>query len=187
MTSVADEANALRRVAEAGPIGKRHSNFELYELLAGCMHLAERCAERSAMDEMRTLALESSTNRGSRTYIERDSDVFILVCRYVFSNLRSASAERSNASRYAATLRQARKIGVTSKTLSEHLRDRGGINALFLRRPLAATTVETKCLRLTKAIVFPKDATMRISLHRLPDNTYDVIATEEVHQLEVAE
>jgi hypothetical protein len=171
--SIAAEAHSLRKIAEAGPIGKRHSSFELYDLLGKCMKLAERCAATSEYEEMRGLVTQQPG--ANRRYVERGSDRFILVCRFVFSNLRSAGTERSNASRYAHTLRQAHQKGLRSDDLAEYLKDNGGVNALFLRRPLASLTVTTKCLVLTEAVRIPKDHTLNITLRRTPDNRYEVL------------
>lgn len=138
MSRIAIEADRLRRTAEAGPIGKRHSSADLYRLLAECMALAEQCRDLAGHEEMRRLVVERGRDGGKRCYVEHGSDEYILVCRFVFDNLRSKSAERSNASRYAHAMRQAAALGVTSATLFERLSADGGINALFLRRPLDA-------------------------------------------------
>lgn len=178
MSSVARQAEDLRKLAESGPIGKRHSSFELYDLLAGCMALAERCADAAVHEEMRGLVVEQHHRTGqNRRYVERGSDAYILVCRYVFSNLRSAGAERSNASRYAHALREAAKQGITSATLGAKLRE-GGINALFLSRPLAARTVTTRTLYLTEPITVDKAQPFTLTLRRTADNRYDVVAVD---------
>lgn len=170
----------MRAIAEAGPIGKRHTSFELYELLGKCMGLAERCTPSTVdYDELRRLVISNRDGR-NRRYLERASDEFILVCRFVFGGLKSAATERSNASRYACSLRQAQSIGLTSATLAEHLRDKGGVNALFLHRPLAARRVSTKILHLDRAVDMPKNALVRLTLRRLPDGTFEVVTYENL-------
>lgn len=180
MPTITDEAFGLRRIAEAGPIGKRHSSFELYDLLGGCMRLAERCRDRTAFEEIRNLVLARPAVGRRAPYIERGSDEFILVCRFVFANLRSASAERSNASRYAHALRHAHSLGIGGGQIAAHLRENGGINALFLRRPLAARNVTTKCLTLTQSVTIEKGSVVRLTLRRLPDNTYEVLRLDRI-------
>ena len=174
MSSITGEAHRLRGIAESGPIGKRHSSFELYDLLAGCMALADRCKQPDEYNEIKRLVMQQPS-KGNRRYIEKGSDEYILVCRFVFGNLRSAGAERSNASRYAHCLREAAKQGVTSKTLAKTLSDNGGINALFLSRPLEATTFTTRCLNLAAPITIAKDEVFSLTLRRMADNRYDVI------------
>lgn len=173
-SSVSEEAQRLRRIAESGPIGKRQSSFDLYNLLGRCMGLAERCSGGVAFEEMRSL-VSSQPGLGNRRYVERASDEFTLVCRFVFGNLRSKSAERSNASRYAHCLREARKRGLSGSTLASHLRDNGGINALFLGRPVVAKYVSTKSLRLTRSVSVLKGGIVRLVIRHLPDNTYEVL------------
>lgn len=173
--SVAEQAEALRQRAEAGPIGKRHSSFELYALLADCMALAERvAADEKEFNELRMSMTLRGVDGGPRRYVERDSDEYILVCRYVFSD-GNASKERSNASRYAHALREAARQQINSRTLNEHLRTKGGVNALFLRRPLSARTSTIKTLYLTEAITVPKGCPFTVSLSRRIDGSFDVI------------
>ncbi|MGL4396602.1 MAG: hypothetical protein ACRCS9_08700 [Hyphomicrobium sp.] len=138
------------------------------------MKLAERCAAKTAFEEIRGLVVQQP-NDGKRRYVERGSDEYILVCRFVFDGLKTAAADRSNASRYAHCLRQAAKKGLKSAELAKHLSENGGVNALFLRRPLEATTVTTKSLSLTKAITVTKGETFTLELRRRKDNFYDVL------------
>lgn len=174
--SVAAEAKRLREIAEKGPIGKRHSSFALYDILAKCMALANRC-RRSLKDRdelVGLLRLQPHTGKRGR-YIEKASDEYTLVCRFVFAEDRG-SAERSNSSRYAMALRQAAERQIGSDDLVDVLRNKGGINALFLRRPLDRADVVTKCLNLARSIEAPKGKKFTLTLRRLPDNTYDVLA-----------
>jgi len=178
--SITEAADLLRARAEAGPIGKRHSSFELYALLADCMALAERVGADT--DEFAALRMEMTMQGGSagpRRYVERDSDEYILVCRYVFSD-RNAGKERSNASRYAHALREAARQQISSRTLNEHLRSNGGVNALFLKRPLAARTSTTKTLYLSEAITVPKGCPFTVSLSRRLDGSFDVIGGQTI-------
>lgn len=173
-SSVVDTAYRLRKIAESGPIGKRHSSLELYELLAGCMALAERCRNDDANAELRRLVAQQPRT-GNRRYVERQSDEYSLVCRFVFSDLRSAKAERSNASRYAHALRQAAISGLTSATLVAKLATDGGINNLFLRRPLSAANVTTRSLQLDRPITVEKGRPFCLTLRRTTDNRYEVL------------
>lgn len=63
---VASEAARLRQIAEAGPIGKRHSSRELYDLLAQCMALAEVCKSPDSYEEIRSIVVDRRRNRIAR-------------------------------------------------------------------------------------------------------------------------
>lgn len=173
--SVSAQARRLRRAAEAGPIGQTKTAGELYGLLAACLGLVERCQRHpDAISELRGLVAQQPT-AGNRRYVEHGSDACLLVCRYVFGDLKSAAANRSNGSRYAHCLRQAQAAGLTSATLARHLREQGGINALYFKRPLKALTVATKTLRLDRSIDVPKAGTVTLTLRRMPDGCFEVI------------
>jgi hypothetical protein len=175
-TSITKEIEALKRAAHAGPIGKRHSSFELYDLLAGCMRVAERCQrDWRARAELEQFFL--SQPAVGRRYVEKGSDEFVLVCRTVFPT-GSRAAERSNASRYAHCLREAAKRQIPSSELSRVLRSEGGLNALYMARPLTRTTVSTKCLNLTESVTVPKAGSFTLTLRRTADNRYEVLRDE---------
>lgn len=166
-------AEELRSVAEDGPVGRRHSSRELYDLLGRCMSLAEFCVQGEANTEMRRLVLERSTQ--GRRYVEKGSDSYLLVCRFVFGSAKSASAERSNASRYAHALRIAHKNNLAPQQLSNWLFSNGGVNALYLKRAVSRRDIKTKCLHLTSQITVPKGEEFTLKLIRNEDNTYTVI------------
>jgi hypothetical protein len=62
------------------------------------------------------------------------------------------------------------------------MKKNGGINALYLRRPLSRTTVLTKCLRLLEQIDVPKSGQFTLTLERMPENAYRVVVGPEVMQ-----
>jgi len=176
VNDVVEEARRLRHTAITGPIGKRQSSFVLYQLLRDCYVLARRC-ERDPVSRNAILNLFNEQRANSRRYIEHDSDSYTLVCRYVFPT-GSRSAERSNASRYATCLREAEKLQLTGADFVAKLKDHGGINALFLSRPLERTTVTTKSLRLAQAITVSKGEPFTLTLRRNADNTYEVLGQQ---------
>jgi len=173
--SVTDIAWELRIVAEAEGIGKSKQWRELYDLLQGCAVLADRCAAGADNAEMRRLVAQQPTN-GNRRYVERGSDEFLLVCRFVFTNQQSSGANRSNASRYAHCLREAKSRGIAACKLAKHLEANGGVNALFLSRPNAERSVQTKTLHLTSAIKVPKFAPITLTVNRRQDGKFDVMS-----------
>jgi phage-related protein len=54
----------------------------------------------------------------------------------------------------------------------------GGVNRFFMTRPRAATTITTKCLRLTAQITHGKHERFTVTLRRTPENAYEVLAYE---------
>lgn len=176
MTNILSDAFAVRRKAEAGPVGKRKSSFELYAILADCLALAERCiADPAEFEMMRRAVRQQPSACGGRRYIERQSDAYQVVCRFIWHDMRSSRAEGSNACRYAACLREAAKHGRTSDDLAGHLQSNGGINALFMRRPLNGTSVSTRCLHLSGPITITKGVPFTLHLVRRSDNIYEVL------------
>lgn len=176
-TTVAEEAVRLRGIADAGPIGKRHSSFELYALLAGCMALAERCRDPEEYETLRMAVAMRGGNGGPRRYVERNSDAYTLVCRFVFDDHDKGvrkSTDRSSSSRYAHTLREADRLGFDSRSIYDQLRHHGGVNALFLLRPLEARTCTLKTLYLAKAITVPKHGEFTLTLSRNSDGSFAV-------------
>jgi hypothetical protein len=171
--TVREMLDACRAAADSDIAGLRRkgSTPRLYSILADCLRACEECLSRpGAETELREL-VKQQPREGNRRYVERGSDVYVLVTRYVFVS----EANRTNANRYAHTLREAAKRGLTSDVLADHLCEAGGINALYLARPLDRDTVETKALRLDRAITVHKDEPFTLRLRRLPDNTYEVL------------
>jgi hypothetical protein len=174
LVDISDTALRLRQAAHAGPIGKRHSSFALYDLLAECMALAARCCNPEARLELERLIQTEKPSAGKRRYVEKQSDEYILVCRFVFPN-GSRAAERSNASRYAHCLREAAKRQIGSASLADFLKNEGGLNALYLTRPLLRTTVTTKAIRLAESAELPKHGEFCLTLRRRADGAFDVM------------
>lgn len=176
MTTVTEEALRLQREAHAGPIGKRHSSFALYDLLAKCMELVERCRRSPAdLSELEALVREQPSE-GKGRWVLKTSDEYLLVCRFVFPRRGTSKGELSNASRYAHCLREAAKRQIWPGELSGWLKQHGGINALYLRRPLTRTAVFAKTLRLTESIEVPKEGEFTLTLRRTPENAFEVVS-----------
>lgn len=151
----------------------RHSDAKLYAILADCMDLAVLCLDPEKEKELRSLAGALPPLPGKkRHYIEKGSDIYQLVARYVFHGEKVSA----NINRYAITLRAAKERQIQGNDLAEWLARNGGINALYLSRPLVRTTVRTKCLRLTTQIEVPKDKEFTITLRRTPENAFEVLS-----------
>lgn len=171
MTDLETFARSLQQ--QAGTIvARRQSDGVLYSVLVGCMKLCERCIDPAEEAELRRLCRSIPPLPGKkRTYVERGSDVYQLAARFVFQG----ESNSANTNRYAISLRMAAQMQIRSDALGEWLRENGGVNALYLRRPLDRVTVSTKCLRLTSAITVPKSGPFTITLRRTPENAYEVV------------
>ncbi len=171
--SIAEFARALQTTA-GDIVARRVSDSSLYAVLAGCMEICERCRDAAEEAELRRLcaALPPLPGR-NRTYVERGSDIYQAVARFVFHGEKKSA----NMNRYAHSLRQAALLQIRSSDLAAWLATEGGINALYLRRPLTRTTVSTKCLRLSESITVPKDKPFTLTLRRSPENVYIVMET----------
>lgn len=149
----------------------RVSDLRLYSVLASALAACEQC-----IDPVEEALLRRSfkalpvTGTQNRQYVNKSSDVSSLVCRYIF-----IGDILANASRYAHALREAQKLQIRSDDLVEWLKDNGGVNALYLRRPVARKDVRTKCLRLTTQIVVPKGRAFILTLLRTEENSYEVL------------
>lgn len=168
---ISGELDACRQ--DAAAVAKRHqkgSSRQLYAVLTRAMRICERCALCPAdlAEVDRLIRAQPTSGKGRWTL--QGSDVYTLVCRYVF-----ADTCLGNASRYAATLRQAAGRQISSDALFEQLADRGGVSALFLERPLDARSVEARTLRLDRAVTFPKDGAVVLTLARGPDGVFVVL------------
>lgn len=178
MISVTELAYKARK--DAGLVVDRHTNpsqkaasIALYSVLAACKELCERCdrdaAERAEMERL----FGEQPKTGNRRYVEKGSDIYVFVCRFVFTE-----TDRTNAMRYASALREAGKMQIEARDLAEWMKNNGGVNALYFKRPLDARNVKTKCLRLAEQIEISRDNPFTITLRWLPDNTFAIEGQE---------
>lgn len=174
-----EHLHALKQKAYAGPIGKRQSSFELYGILSECYALALQSRRNETEGEALRLLVRNEKCDGKGRWTLRASDEFILVCRYVFPRRGAGKGELSNASRYAAALREAFKRQMAPTDFATFLKDRGGINALYLSRPLERGDVQTKTLYLDRQITASKDAAFSLTLRRMSDNRFEVLRVGE--------
>jgi hypothetical protein len=176
---VVQEIMRLKAEAEAGPIGKKRSSFELYALLADCHGLAvqihHNSEDRQALIDLLRPADYSAKNRKGQ--VNKNSSAFQLVCRFVFQHKGvSHAADRSNASRYGKALEEAWKRGIGPTQIERHLRKHGGINSLFLVRPLGRRDVRSKNIYLETATTLPKEGEVTLVLRRNPNGSFTVVS-----------
>lgn len=179
VTTITELAGCARSAAEQEVTyrHKKKASFRLYGVLAQCMAICERCQLNDQdLTELKELFASQPPDEGNkRRYIEKGSDVFLLTCRYVFHG-----SYLTNASRYAHCLRQAAKLQINSSDLANWMRNNGGINALYFRRPLDRGQMRIKCLHLTRTIEFPRDGSeFTIHLRWNQDNTFTPIGEEQ--------
>lgn len=179
MSRVLEILDGIKR-AGAVVVGrhKKHADIGLYQTLAACLEIAEVCladpAELAVLNgKIRDLARTS--NR--RLYVEKASDVYQRVCRYVFNG----EEHTANTNRYAISLREAHTAGVRSKQLAQTLLNYGGINKFYLGRKSEIKSVTAKALRLDRPITHRKDEELALRLRRLPDNTYEVLEARTLY------
>jgi hypothetical protein len=188
MSHIAILLEQARERALNGGLPVRRKDAKLYILLAECLAICEEVISTNMFEELRRLAVvsvnhrqprgtvtraESNNGRG-RNYVEKNSDAFILVSRYVLS----ADGERNSPYRYATTLREAHRRNIPSDQLKDWLTENGGVQALFLTRPVVARSGRTKILHLTESIEYPKSGKFVVTLeydgrgHFIPKTHY---------------
>jgi len=159
---------------------KRGHNAELYRALVLAMQASELCLADAEQDlALGRLIAELPRGGKNRQYVERGSDAYQRVCRYVFFG----EEHTANIHRYATALREAHGAGVFSRDLMAHLR-KGGVNQFYLKRPLRNPVISTRCIRLDRAIVHNKAEAFTLTLRRNDDNSYEVVSFEPAPQPE---
>jgi hypothetical protein len=167
-TSVLDIINAARALM---PVRRRGANAELYSALVLALQASELCLADIEQDlALGKAVAELPRGNKNRQYVERRSDAYQRVCRYIFFG----DEHTANINRYAIALREAGKQGVRSKDLLKYL-NKGGVNQFYLKRPLHSDTISTRCIRLDCAIVHEKTAVVTLVLQRNDDNSYAVL------------
>jgi hypothetical protein len=177
MTNVSQRIEALRSRSETGPIGQQTSRDDLYKLLGDCAVLARDC-DRNPEDRQALVELIQpvrNTGRSRAGQVNSTSTNSQLVCRLVFSRSASPRLNTANASRYGKALEEAARRGIDPIHVGGWLKQNGGVNALFLARPLEAREVRTKSLLLTEAQTIPKHGVVTLALKRTEDGRYDVV------------
>lgn len=170
-TSVTSVAILLQQARAMMPMRKRGANTALYDALEIAMRVCELCGQDIEQDILLgKMIAKLPRGEKNRQYVERSSDVYQRVCRYVFLG----EEHTANINRYAHALREAANQQVRSFELKKHLKN-GGVNQFYLVRPLQQDITSTKCLRLSRHITHRKGEVFTLRLRRLPNNSYEVI------------
>jgi hypothetical protein len=153
------------------PIRRRGANSDLYTALVLALKASELCIADIEQDVALGKAVAELPKGGkNRQYVERGSDSYQRVCRYIFFG----EEHTANINRYAIALREAGKQGVISSELLSRLQ-KGGVNQFYLKRPLRSDSISTRCIRLNRQITHLKAAQVTLVLRRLDDNSYEVL------------
>ena len=144
---------------------------DLYAALGACLTLCEDIRLARQEEEVRAAIAAKAKGARSRTYAETETDVHVLLCRYIFEHEGEA---RHGAWRYGVSLREAAKRQISGADLPAWLASNGGLRALFLARPVEARSLSTKTLHLTSPITAPKEEPFTVTLRYNGQGAFDV-------------
>lgn len=176
MTTIRDLA--LQAKVNAAAVVDRHVNpnqkqasIALYHVLAETLSICERCRLNPSDEQDIRDMIRADVPFGAKgRWVEKSSDIYQTVCRLIFT-----ATDRTNAARYAAALREASKLQISSNRLADHMQYNGGVNALYFRRPLDRRMVKTKSLRLSSQVTIDRTVPFTIRLRWRDDNSFDVM------------
>jgi hypothetical protein len=155
-----------------GGLPARRKDSALYGILAECLGICNLVDASGARDELVKAITERDKQGRNRIYVYPQSDTHILVCRYVLEG----HDNRNSIYRYAAALREATALAISSDDLVKKLTEEGGINTLFKSRPLKKRTFETSTLHLNSKVNAPKDSEIVLRLKRDERGFFDVLS-----------
>jgi len=149
---------------------KKLASFKLYEVLADCMRMVQRCNNNPVdMAEMEALFKSIAPDDG-RHYVEKTNYIPNIVCRYVFDG-----SNRTNIARYSIVLREAEKRQIAPGDLAQYMKDNGGVNEFYFSRPLQSREVFTKNLALTKPVRISRDKPFTLRVIWSRGNLFNVL------------
>ena len=146
---------------------QKHASVALYRVLGKALVI---CEQAVSQEELRALIkTRSSGALTGRRYAEAGSDVYTVVCRYVFEG-----SVHGNVSRYACALREAKLRQIRGADLAQWLKDNGGVVELFTARARDTLVISTKCLRLDQAVSCARFSRIHLELEHMPNNVFHV-------------
>lgn len=152
-------------------VKRRRKDIELYSILAECLHVCEQ-AQLDGKTEELVEALKRKPREGrNRVYIEKSSDIFLVVGRYVFE----PELNRDACWRYTAVMREAHKRQINSRDLVKYLDENGGMNALFQNRSRDRMDGTVKTLFLNSGVTVSVGVPFNLRLVRKNDGSFDVL------------
>lgn len=189
MTTLLERLDAAKEHAFNGGIPIRRKDGQLYALLAECLTICEEVEREGMFEELRQIAVthvderrprgevtraESNNGKGRR-YVEKGSDCYILVARYVLAGVDT----RNSTYRYAVTMREAAKRQISGADLADWLAKNGGVNALYAPAAYLKDSHRTKTLHLTESVEFPRVGEFTLTLRHNGKGFFDVVRREE--------
>lgn len=175
MRTIIERLDAIRATAIVNGVPVRRKDGRLYTLLADCLTLCEEVLRDNLEPELREAVRVTvdarnpeiwgsgrtqSNNGKGRRFAMANADAFLLVSRYVLTDLDN----RNSHYRYALTLREAANRQIKGSDLAYWLSNNGGVNALYIPGGKRAETRNTKHLYLNQAVRFPATGTFTLIL-----------------------
>ena len=171
--SIRERLDAVRDRAMTKGLPVRRKDRALYGVLAECLSVCEEVLRDGLGAELRD-AITNETGvkygTGSRR-VKPTSDVYNLVCRYVFGD----REDYSSLGKYAQTLRAAAQRQIGSSELEQWLCDNGGARALYLTIKVPRTDMTRVTLNLNTPVTFPKDEAFTLVLRYDGKGFFDVL------------
>ena len=152
-------------------MAKRRKDAELYQVIAESMRLCEIVTDKGLVEAVKQRVIDKGAKTKKRSYFEKESDVYLIVGRYVFE----PEISREASWRYTATMREAARHGLTSETVVEWLSKNGGVNGLFRTRNKKSRNTKIKTLHLDRPVHFHEDRPFTVTLKRMPNGFFEVI------------
>ena len=183
-----DRLDQAREHAINGGVPIRRKDGKLYQLLAECLGICEEviaARQEAALREMVRVSVDArnpdiwgkgraeSNNGKGRRYAEAGSDAFILVARYVLTDVDG----RNSHYRYATTLREAHKRQIAAANLVTWLGENGGVNALYRPTTMKGDANQTRQLYLNQRITFPRKGEFTLTLRHDGKGFFDVVSS----------
>lgn len=163
----------IRAFAEEKRVPIRQHNRDVYAVLASCMKFCGEVQSEGLEQELRQ-ALTHETHvrngKGSRR-LKPHSDVYNMVCRYVFGH----RSDRSSLGKYAQVIREAANRQISPDSLEQWLVDNGGARALYLRVQTKNKEHITQTLHLKRGIKYPKEGEFCLTLRYDGAGFFDVV------------
>jgi len=155
-------------------VNRRRKDVELYGILAECLSICEQIEAEDRLAEFKSMLLTKPLNGRNRSYVEKDSDVCLVVGRYIFE----PELNREACWRYTVVMREAMARQIKSHQLVDYMRKSGGIHSLFQNRDRERVSRGVKTLYLDRQIECSVGETVSLSLMRKNDGSFTVLGAQ---------
>lgn len=171
--NIRERLDAVRDRAKGGGLPVRRKDRALYGVLADCLGLCEEVLRDGLGAELRdAITNETGVKHGTGSRrVRPTTDVYTLVCRYVFGD----REDHSSLGKYAQTLRAAAQRQIAASSLEQWLCDNGGARALYLTIKVPKSDMTRVTLNLSSPITFPKDEAFTLVLKYDGKGFFDVL------------